>query len=65
MDRILRVSGSSHEWESGSRFNNAKTAAEGALVINRYDLGYYDKRGREEVSHVETDASADQSVWSF
>ncbi|KIN06947.1 hypothetical protein OIDMADRAFT_185280 [Oidiodendron maius Zn] len=45
IDKILRVSGSPYELESGSNVNNAETAAEGVLVINRYDWGYYDQRG--------------------
>ncbi|KAL9594230.1 MAG: hypothetical protein Q9219_007147 [cf. Caloplaca sp. 3 TL-2023] len=44
VDKILRVSGSPHEEDSGSTFNNEKTAAEGVYVINRYDWGLYDKR---------------------
>lgn len=49
IDKILRVSGSPYERDSGSRFNDEKTAAEAVLVINRYDWGYYDKRGKEEI----------------
>ncbi|KAJ5112260.1 hypothetical protein N7532_000305 [Penicillium argentinense] len=37
MDKILRVSGSPYETESGSTMNDDKTAAEGIFVINRYD----------------------------
>ncbi|GFF38328.1 hypothetical protein IFM61606_05989 [Aspergillus udagawae] len=37
MDKILRVSGSPYEPDSGSKMNNDKTAAEGIFVINRYD----------------------------
>ncbi|KAI9933206.1 hypothetical protein ASPWEDRAFT_42961 [Aspergillus wentii DTO 134E9] len=37
MNKILRVSGSPYEAESGSKMNNDKTAAEGIFVINRYD----------------------------
>jgi hypothetical protein len=48
IDKILRVSGSPYEWYSGSTVNNAETAAEGVLVINRYDWGGYDERGMEE-----------------
>jgi hypothetical protein len=49
VDKILRVSGSPYEPDSGSTFNNDKTAAEGVFVINRYDWGYYDKRSEDEV----------------
>jgi len=51
IDKILRVSGSPYELDSGSRVNNAETAAEGVLVINRYDWGCYDKRGMKEVGN--------------
>ncbi|OOO06538.1 hypothetical protein OAory_01087410 [Aspergillus oryzae] len=47
--RILRVSGSPYEPDSGSTMNNEKTRAEGVLVINRYDWGYYDARCRDEM----------------
>jgi hypothetical protein len=49
IDKILRVSGSPYEHDSGSRFNDEKTAAEAVLVINRYDWGYYDNRGKVEI----------------
>jgi hypothetical protein len=49
IDKILRVSGSPYEHDSGSRFNDEKTAAEAVLVINRYDWGYYDGRGKKEI----------------
>jgi hypothetical protein len=49
IDKILRVSGSPYEQDSGSVFNDDKTAAEGVFVINRYDWGYYDKRSQEDV----------------
>jgi hypothetical protein len=49
IDKVLRVSGSPYEEDSGSRWNNEKTAAEGVFVINRYDWGYYDKRSWDEV----------------
>jgi hypothetical protein len=55
MDKILRVSGSPYELESGSKVNNAETVAEGVLVINRYDWGYYDKRGMEELGDGDTE----------
>jgi hypothetical protein len=53
VDKILRVSGSPYEADSGSSFNDDKTAAEGVFVINRYDWGYYDKRSWDEVVAVE------------
>lgn len=37
IDKILQVSGSPYERDHGSTFNSPKTAAEGVLVINRYD----------------------------
>lgn len=37
IDKILRVSGSPYEEDSGSKYNDEKTIAEGVLVINRYD----------------------------
>lgn len=43
IDKILRVSGSPYEPESGSHRNNDKTRAEGVFVIGRYDWGYYDQ----------------------
>ncbi|KAE8143554.1 hypothetical protein BDV38DRAFT_276639 [Aspergillus pseudotamarii] len=48
--RILRVSGSPYEPDCGSTMNNEKTSAAGVLVINRYDWGYYDARGRDELN---------------
>lgn len=49
VDKILRVSGSPYEPDSGSVFHDDKTAAEGVFVINRYDWGYYDNRSKDEV----------------
>ena len=49
IDKILHVSGSPYEDDSGSQFNNENTVAEAVLVINRYDWGYYDDRGKEEL----------------
>ena len=51
--KILRVSGSPYEWDGGSSVNNAQTAAEGVLVINRYDWGYYDNRGKKDIGEEE------------
>ncbi|KXX75928.1 hypothetical protein MMYC01_207422 [Madurella mycetomatis] len=54
LDKILRVSGSPYELDSGSHLNDDKTARQGVFVINRYDWGYYyDKRSRDEVEDVE------------
>jgi hypothetical protein len=55
IDKILRVSGSPYERDSGSRFNDEKTTAEAVLVINRYDWGYYDNRGKDEIGVDEAD----------
>ncbi|KAI5460437.1 hypothetical protein BGZ63DRAFT_454713 [Mariannaea sp. PMI_226] len=49
LDKILRVSGSPYEEDSGSSMNDDKTAAEGIFVINRYDWTYYDKRSWDEI----------------
>ncbi|PQE03547.1 histone-fold protein [Rutstroemia sp. NJR-2017a BVV2] len=49
IDKILRVSGSPYEHDSGSQFNNEKTTAAAMYAINRYDWGWYDKRGKEEL----------------
>jgi hypothetical protein len=49
IDKILRVSGSPYEPDSGSQFNNEKTAAEAVYAINRYDWGWYDKHGKKEL----------------
>jgi hypothetical protein len=48
VDKIHRVSASPYEYHFGSQFNDEKTVAEGVLVINRYDWGYYDDRGKGE-----------------
>lgn len=55
IDKILRVSGSPYEYDSGSHFNNEKTAAEGVLVLNRYDWGYYNDLGKQELG-IDDDA---------
>lgn len=62
VDKILRVSGSPYEDESGSSFNDDKTAAEGVFVINRYDWGYYDERSREIVGPEEINEELFASV---
>lgn len=49
IDKILRVSGSTYEEDSGSKYNDENSMAEGVLVINRYDWGHYDKRALDEV----------------
>ncbi|KAH7176797.1 hypothetical protein EDB81DRAFT_773581 [Dactylonectria macrodidyma] len=53
VDKILRVSGAPYENNSGSRFNNEDTKAEGVLVVNRYDWGYY-THDRIQVNGIET-----------
>ncbi|PNS16192.1 hypothetical protein CAC42_1955 [Sphaceloma murrayae] len=47
--RILRVSGSPYEHDHGSSFNDQTTAAQGILVINRYDWGGYDDRCADQI----------------
>lgn len=49
VDKILRVSGSPYEHDSGSTFNDESTAREGIFVVNRYDWGWYDDRSSENV----------------
>ncbi|KAK6330542.1 hypothetical protein TWF696_003428 [Orbilia brochopaga] len=49
VDKILRVSGSPYEEDSGSRMNDDKTNQEGVLVINRYDWGYHNKQFFDEI----------------
>ena len=44
IDKILRVSGSPYEPDSGSSLNNDETSEAGVLVINRYDWGDHDDR---------------------
>ncbi|KAL8885330.1 MAG: hypothetical protein Q9192_006661 [Flavoplaca navasiana] len=58
IDKILRVSGSPYEEDSGSKYNNKETMQEGVLVINRYDWGLYDKRALDVVGEDEFDPSA-------
>ncbi|KAL8764754.1 MAG: hypothetical protein Q9209_007897, partial [Squamulea sp. 1 TL-2023] len=57
IDKILRVSGSPYEDDSGSQYNDEKTMKEGVLVINRYDWGLYDKRALDVVGEDELDPS--------
>lgn len=47
IDRILRVSGSPYEIDSGSSLNNGDTLDAGILVINRYDWCFHDERGKD------------------
>ncbi|KAI4252828.1 MAG: hypothetical protein L6R42_007823 [Xanthoria sp. 1 TBL-2021] len=54
-DKILHVSGSPNEEDSGSQYNDEKTIKEGVLVINRYDWGLYDKRALDVVGEDEFD----------
>ncbi len=59
IDKILRVSGSPYEPDSGSNLNDEKTSAAGILFINRYDWGYYDNRAKENAAiAVEADLEA-------
>jgi len=62
IDKILRVSGSPYEHDNGSRLNDEKTAAEAVLVINRYEWGYYDKRGKNEIG-VDDEAEIATRCW--
>ncbi|KAL8981222.1 MAG: hypothetical protein Q9205_003926 [Flavoplaca limonia] len=57
IDKILRVSGSRYEEDSGSKYNNEKTMQGGVLVINRYDWCLYDKRALDVVGEDEFDPS--------
>ncbi|KAL8901815.1 MAG: hypothetical protein Q9207_005007 [Kuettlingeria erythrocarpa] len=58
IDKILRVSGSPYEEDSGSQYNDEETMKQGVLVINRYDWGLYDKRELDAVGgHDEFDES--------
>ncbi|KAK4496088.1 hypothetical protein PRZ48_012067 [Zasmidium cellare] len=52
-DKILRVSGSPYEPDSGSTLNDEDTAREGLFVVNRYDWGLMDGRGKEEIQEAE------------
>ncbi|KIM98966.1 hypothetical protein OIDMADRAFT_56139 [Oidiodendron maius Zn] len=36
--------------QSGNKVKEEETAAEGVIVINRYDWEYYDNRGKQEIS---------------
>ncbi|KAL5331555.1 hypothetical protein ACEPPN_001089 [Leptodophora sp. 'Broadleaf-Isolate-01'] len=51
IDKILRVSGSPYEMDSGSQWNNEKTSREGVLVFNRYD--WIIQCGKEEEERFE------------
>ncbi|KAF9630643.1 hypothetical protein BFW01_g1205 [Lasiodiplodia theobromae] len=53
--KILRVSGSPYEANCGSTMNDDSTAAEGVLVVNRYDWGYYDRRASDEFEEDDED----------
>lgn len=59
IDKIIRVSGSPYEGDSGSQFHDKKTVAAGVLPVNRYDWGWYDRRCqdqiREEAGETEQD----------
>lgn len=48
VDKILRISGSPYEPESGYKFNNRKTRAQGVFVINRYDWIPYQEEEEED-----------------
>lgn len=57
IDKILRISGSPYEEDSGSQYNDEKTMKAGVLVINRYDWGLYDERALDVVGEDEVDLS--------
>jgi len=59
IDRILSVSGSPYEYDSGSAMNDDKTEAAGVFVINRYDWGWYDDRSKDEVGDDVQEAEND------
>lgn len=60
IDKILRVSGSPYEYDSGSSMNNDKTEAEGVFLINRYDWGYYDKRSADGIGKDMEEGESDR-----
>ena len=60
VDKILRVSGSTYEFDSGSQWHSANTVQEGVLPINRYDWGYYDDRCKDQVPDLD---DFDNFVW--
>ncbi|KAK5655707.1 hypothetical protein OQA88_5640 [Cercophora sp. LCS_1] len=49
IDKILKISGSPYEIDSGSSMNNEMTEKSGVFIINRYDWGYYDTRCKDEI----------------
>ncbi|KAL9041609.1 MAG: hypothetical protein Q9180_001170 [Flavoplaca navasiana] len=57
IEKILRVSGSPYEEDSGSQYNDEKTMNERVLVINRYDWGLYNKRALDVLGEHEFDPS--------
>ncbi|KAH6879488.1 hypothetical protein B0T10DRAFT_520129 [Thelonectria olida] len=59
LDKILTVSGSPYEYDSGSTMNNDETAANGVFVINRYDWTYYDKRSWDEIGEGVEEGESD------
>ncbi|KAJ6256561.1 hypothetical protein Dda_8424 [Drechslerella dactyloides] len=59
VDKILRVSGSPYEEDSGSSMNDDKTNREGVLVINRYDWGYYKKSFFDEIGEGPPEGDSD------
>lgn len=65
IDKILRISGSPYEDDSGSIFNDEKTTAEGVLVINRYDWGHYDERALDVVEEQGENEERDPSTFVF
>lgn len=65
IDKILRVSGSPYEPDSGSDLFNEKTAAEGVLPINRYDWGWYDKRCQEDVQDAAVVSDSNMEDYVF
>ena len=55
IDRILQISGSPYESNSGNQFNNENTTQDAVFILNRYDWGYYDQNANDKVYHIEDD----------
>ncbi|KAM3552186.1 hypothetical protein MY1884_007332 [Beauveria asiatica] len=49
VDKMLRVSGSPYEFDSGSQWHSDGSVQEGVLPINRYDWGCYDRLCKDKV----------------
>lgn len=51
VSKILCISGSPSDPDSGSSTNNAQTASAGIFVIKRYDWGYHDNRSMSSITY--------------